>query len=64
MRRTQEKGGIQLGVRKFDRLAYADDVDLMGVFLPLLAESADEFAAATAKVSLIIDHSKTELMKG
>ena len=63
MRRVPEREGIQVGEVTCDRMAYADDVDLMSENLGTLSEMVGNFVDAAERVGLGINQSKTKVMK-
>ena len=54
---------MELGPAVCDRLAYADDVDLMAETFEEVEEKVRGFKAAAEKVGLRINETKTKLMK-
>ena len=48
-----------MGGQHFDRLAYADDVDIMGE----ISAKTESFAAAAGRVGIHINSCKTRVMK-
>ena len=63
MRRTPAAGGVRMGGQHFDRLAYADDVDIMGGTLGEISAKTESFAAAAGRVGLHVNSCKTKVMK-
>lgn len=63
MRQTPGGSGMVLSGRVFDRLAYADDVDLMADTFEQVEEKIVNFSAAAGRVGLTINEEKTKLMK-
>jgi hypothetical protein len=63
MRRTTAGGGLTLGARSLDRLAYADDVDLMAETKEEVGRKVEEFALTAARLGLVINEEKTKIMR-
>ena len=63
MRQVDRSGGLCLEDVSCDRLAYADDVDLMAESLAQLDGKASELRSAAEKIGLTVNECKTKLMK-
>ena len=63
MRQIECSDGLQLGDLYYDRLAYADDVDLMASSFAETQRKLVELSTAASMVGLSINESKTKLMK-
>ena len=62
MRQVERGAGLELGPARCDRLAYADDADLMAETFAEVSEKVRSFKAAAEKVGLRINEAKTKLM--
>jgi sorting nexin-29 len=63
MRQTPVTAGVRLDGVKYDRLAYADDVDMMAERMEDLNEVAQTFAEAASRLGLKINEGKTKIMR-
>ena len=52
-----------MGGQNFDRLAYVDDVDIMGGTLGEISAKRESFAAAAGRVGLHVNSCKTKVIK-